>query len=180
MQYDGQPLRYAIDLVRTIRETQPNLSIGVGGYPDIHPDAISFDTDLQYLKEKIDAGADFIITQFCFSFDAIANFILSCRSIGITCPIIVGILVPVSYDLLLRLCELCRVSIPSDQLEQYTAVAGDAERFHQLVVDNTFQLIDKLFNWKTEKIFGIHLFSINKFDCVNDIIKNYHEQFKID
>lgn len=163
--------------MRTIRETQSNLTIAVGGYPEMHPDAISFDTDLQYLKDKIDAGADFIITQFSFSFDAIANFITSCRSIGITCPIIPGILVPVSYDLLLRLCELCRVTIPSNQLEQYTAAACDVDRFNQLAIENTFQLIDNIFNWKTERIFGIHLFSINKYNSVNEIIKYYLERF---
>lgn len=62
------------------------------GYPQGHPDSSSYEEDLQYLKEKIDAGADFIITQLFFQAHTFLKFQADCRAIGITCPIIPGIL----------------------------------------------------------------------------------------
>ncbi len=62
------------------------------GYPQGHPDTKSYEEDLYHLKEKIDCGADFIITQLFFQAETFIKFELDCRAIGITCPIIPGIL----------------------------------------------------------------------------------------
>jgi methylenetetrahydrofolate reductase (NADPH) len=62
------------------------------GYPTGHPDSPSYEEDLQHLKEKIDAGADFIITQLFFEAEGFLKFVRDCRAIGITCPIIPGIM----------------------------------------------------------------------------------------
>jgi len=61
-------------------------------YPQGHPDSKSYDDDLRYLKEKVDCGVDFIITQLFFQADTFLKFESDCRTIGITCPIIPGIL----------------------------------------------------------------------------------------
>jgi len=61
------------------------------GYPTGHPEAHSYEEDLRHLKEKVDAGADFIITQLFFCADAFLKFLRDCRAIGITCPILPGI-----------------------------------------------------------------------------------------
>lgn len=61
------------------------------GYPKGHPDAGSFEADLKYLKEKVSAGADFIITQLFFEADTFFQFVKACSEIGITCPILPGI-----------------------------------------------------------------------------------------
>ena len=62
------------------------------GYPTGHPDAPSYEDDLEHLKEKVDAGADFIITQLFFKAATFIRFVEDCRRIGITCPILPGIL----------------------------------------------------------------------------------------
>jgi len=62
------------------------------GYPTGHPDCPTYEEDLQHLKEKIDAGADFIITQLFFEVDVFIKFVRDCRDIGITCPIIPGMM----------------------------------------------------------------------------------------
>lgn len=62
------------------------------GYPTGHPDAPSYEDDLKHLKEKVEAGADFIITQLFFKATTFLKFVEDCRSIGITCPILPGIL----------------------------------------------------------------------------------------
>lgn len=61
------------------------------GYPTGHPEAASYQDDLSHLKEKVDAGADFIITQLFFRADTFLKFLDDCRTIGITCPVLPGI-----------------------------------------------------------------------------------------
>lgn len=61
------------------------------GYPTGHPEAESYEADLRHLKEKVDAGADFVITQLFFRPDTFLKFLDDCRAIGITCPILPGI-----------------------------------------------------------------------------------------
>jgi hypothetical protein len=67
------------------------LSSLLAGYPKGHPEAGSFEDDLKYLKEKVSAGADFIITQLFFEADTFFHFVKSCTEMGITCPILPGI-----------------------------------------------------------------------------------------
>ena len=75
-----QEFMYAADLVRFIREETGNyFGICVAGYPNGHPDCTTFEDDLKYLKEKIDAGADFIITQLFFESEIFINFVYKCR-----------------------------------------------------------------------------------------------------
>lgn len=64
----------------------------VSGYPMGHPEGHSYEADLEHLKVKVDAGADFIITQLFFDAQTFVKFVKDCRAIGITCPILPGIL----------------------------------------------------------------------------------------
>lgn len=96
---------YAIDLVRQIsglnkgiylddelqNKTKTNFSIGVAGYPEKHPEAPNKRSDISYLKEKIDSGADYIVTQMFFDNNKYFGFVEECRNAGITVPIIPGI-----------------------------------------------------------------------------------------
>jgi len=81
-------------------------SVAVGfipGYPTGHPDCPTYAEDLQHLKEKIDAGADFIITQLFFEVDVFFQFVRDCREIGITCPIFPGMM-PIQVVQLVLCC----------------------------------------------------------------------------
>jgi len=83
----------AIDLVRFIRQEYGDyFCIAVAGHPEGHPASQSEDEELNHLKEKVDAGVDFIITQFFYDADLFLAYVRRCRSIGITCPILPGIL----------------------------------------------------------------------------------------
>src|SRR5699024_8160286 len=83
--------RYASDLVQFIKREYGNyFTIVVAGYPVPHPEADSKEHDLQCLKEKVDAGADVIITQLFFEAEDYIEFVRNCRAIGITVPIIPG------------------------------------------------------------------------------------------
>ena len=91
--YDPDKFNFGTDLVRHIRRTTGDqFSVCVSGYPGGHPEAASYHEDLLHLKEKVEAGADFIITQLFFSVNTFKKFVDDCRSLGIKCPIIPGIL----------------------------------------------------------------------------------------
>ncbi|WAR15195.1 MTHR-like protein [Mya arenaria] len=91
--YQKGMLNYASDLVHLIRqEFGDYFVICVAGYPTGHPESESYEEDLQSLKKKVDAGADFIITQLFFKAETFIKFFHDCRALGINCPIIPGIL----------------------------------------------------------------------------------------
>ena len=90
---------YAIDLVRFIKETYGDyFTICVAGYPEVHLDAKSREDDIQRLKEKVDAGADFVITQLFFDNDIYFKWVDDCKLAGINVPIIPGIMPILGYD----------------------------------------------------------------------------------
>jgi methylenetetrahydrofolate reductase (NADPH) len=95
--------QYASDLVAGLKKIA-DFEISVAGYPEKHPEAVSLEADIEYLKKKVDAGADRIITQFFFDTDLYFRFIDKCEKAGINVPIIPGIL-PVSS-------KMCGASIP--------------------------------------------------------------------
>lgn len=162
---------HAIDLVRAIRAIKPTVTIAVAGYPEVHSEAVNRETDLKFLKEKVDAGANFIVTNVCFSFDALAEFIRSCRALGITVPIVPGIFTPFTYTSLVQMCRICKVTVPEAQMQQYRALKNNAEQFKQFAVTCTEQLLDQLFHFEFENIYGVHFFTLNKYDGLHDILK---------
>ena len=99
-QYDPEKFNYSTDLVRHIKADHDDyFTICVAGYPTGHPEASSYEDDLIHLKEKIDAGADFIITQLFFNAGTFKKFVDDCRAIGINCPIIPGIMPILGHSL---------------------------------------------------------------------------------
>lgn len=117
-------LRHANELVELIRETHPECSIGVAGYPEKHPEAASDQDDLKNLKQKVDAGASFITTQLFFDNNVYFDFINKSRSIGIDVPILPGLLSVNSLQQAQRFCEMCQTTLP-DSLEASLRSAGD-------------------------------------------------------
>ena len=95
--------RYANELVEFIRrETGDHFHIDVACYPEIHPVAKSYATDVQYFKQKVDAGADSAITQYFYNADAYFRFVDYCESAGITIPIVPGIMPITNFENLAR------------------------------------------------------------------------------
>ena len=104
---------YASDLVRFIKEEYGDFfCIGVAGYPEIHLQATSREDDIRYLKEKVDAGADFVITQLFFDNQIFHDWIRDCRNAGITCEIIPGIMPILGYDRFHRMCKFTKTQVP--------------------------------------------------------------------
>ncbi|KAE8670277.1 Methylenetetrahydrofolate reductase 1 [Hibiscus syriacus] len=114
----------ALDLVKHIRAKYGDyFGITVAGYPEAHPDAIgdnglatpeAYQNDLAYLKRKVDAGADLIVTQLFYDTDIFLKFVNDCRQIGIKCPIVPGIMPINNYKGFLRMTGFCKTKIPDE------------------------------------------------------------------
>ena len=129
--------RYAVDLVQQIQrmnrgyyeeqipDSAPsNFCIGVGGYPEKHPESPSLEQDIRYLKAKIDAGAEYIVTQMFFVNDDYFNFVELCRTHGITVPIIPGIKLLTRRSQLKSLAKYFSVTMP-DELVSAMEIGND-------------------------------------------------------
>lgn len=90
--FEGQEFRHASDLVAFIRAHYPGMGIGVAGYPEIHPESPSFREDLYWMKHKLDAGGEFVITQLFFDNRIHCNYVERLRELGVTAPVIPGVL----------------------------------------------------------------------------------------
>jgi methylenetetrahydrofolate reductase (NADPH) len=106
-------LRYANELVALLKARHPDFCLGVGGYPEKHPEAISLEADLEHLKRKVDAGADFITTQLFFDNAIYHRFVDKCRAAGITVPIVPGLMPVLSVKQIQRIATLSGSVLPA-------------------------------------------------------------------
>lgn len=162
-------LQYASDLVTLIRTSYPALGIGVAGYPEVHPEAETLDTDLSMLKLKLDNGADFAITQLFFDNSLYHSFVKRARKAGISRPIIPGILPVVSLKVIKRIVSLCGASIPADflaELEQ-ADLAGGAAEVQKVGVAHARRQTQELLD---AGVPGVHLYTLNRAEVVLDLV----------
>lgn len=138
---------YAKDLIKYIRDTYDDyFDIGVAGYPEGHPEEEDIDQLIVYLKEKVDAGATFIITQMFYDVDNFINWVHKCRAAGITVPIIPGIMPISTYDSFMRRAKWCEINVPPAFLAKLEAVKHDDVQVRevgtQLVADMCTKIVD--------------------------------------
>ncbi len=155
----SRDFRYAVDLVRFIRENFPKMEIGVAGYPEKHPEAPNPDRDLENLKEKVDAGADSILTQLFFDNRDFFRFRDRCREAGVNAPIHAGLLPPVNRRQLERFCGFCGSQIPEELAAALQSADGLETEEREIGLDWTTQQIEELLS---EGADGIHLYALNR------------------
>lgn len=152
-------LRYGNELVALIRAEFPQFGIAVGGYPETHPEAPSAEADLENLKRKVDAGADVVITQLFYNNDDFLRYRDRCAAIGVTVPIVPGILPVTSYDQIRRITSLCGATLPPAFAAKLEACGGDAEKQFEVGVayatDQVHDLIEA-------GIPGVHFYVLNQ------------------
>lgn len=161
---------HASDLVAFISERHPDICMGVAGYPEKHPEAPSLDSDLEHLKIKVDAGAAFITTQLFFDNTAFYAFVEKVRAIGITIPILPGLMPAVATKQIQRITKLCGANLPSALQSQLEKAGDDKAAVKEIGLDWTrTQLLDLLDN----NVQGIHLYALNKADIAIDLMKAF-------
>lgn len=144
--------------------------IGVAGYPNGHPDSPDLDTDIFYLKEKVDSGADFIITQLFFEAEVFFDFHRRCRDVGITCPIIPGILPIQGYASLRHLTKLSRITPPSYVIERMEVMKDNDQAIRNYGIEVATNLCRKLL--KANFVTGFHFYTLNREVSVIEILKS--------
>ncbi|OHE77325.1 MAG: methylenetetrahydrofolate reductase [NAD(P)H] [Verrucomicrobia bacterium RIFCSPLOWO2_12_FULL_64_8] len=119
-------LRYGSDVVALLKRRHPDLCLGVGGYPEKHPEAPSLDADLAHLRRKVDAGASFVTTQLFFDNDVYLRFVDRCRAAGLSVPIVPGIMPVLSLKQIKRFTGMCGASLPARLVTRLEA-AGESQ-----------------------------------------------------
>ena len=120
-------LRYGSDLVALLKARHPDFCLGVGGYPEKHPEAPSLEIDLDNLKRKVDAGAAFVTTQLFFDNALYYRFVEKCRARGITVPIVPGLMPVLSLKQIKRFTEMCGASLPEKLIKRLEAAGEHPE-----------------------------------------------------
>lgn len=153
-------LRYASDLVEFIRqETGDWFRIEVAAYPEMHPQARSPQDDLQAFARKVGAGADAAITQYFYNADAYFAFVDNVRKLGVTVPIVAGIMPITNYTQLLRFSDMCGAEIPRWVRLKLASFGDDSASIKAFGLDVVTGLCEKLLAGGAP---GLHFYSMNQ------------------
>jgi len=152
-------LRYGGDLVALLKGRHPDFCLGVGGYPDKHPESRTPEEDLRNLKRKVDAGADFITTQLFFDNASYYRFVDACRRIGITVPIVPGIMPVLSLKQIQRFTAMCGTPLPERLIRRLEAAGENPEVVEAVGIDWALTQIRDLL---THGVPGYHLYILNR------------------
>jgi methylenetetrahydrofolate reductase (NADPH) len=161
--------KYACDLVKFIRKHTHGFGIGVAGFPEGHPDTPNRLKELEHLKAKVDAGADYICTQLFFDNHDFYDFRDRCELAGISVPIVAGIMPITSRAGLIRMAHLAAGSrIPAALLRAVERCETDDDVARVGIHWATTQCFDLLNN----KVRGLHFYTLNKSDATRQIYAN--------
>jgi methylenetetrahydrofolate reductase (NADPH) len=161
-------LNHGIYLEDDIRDgNKTNFCIGVAGYPEKHFEAPNLQSDLNYLKMKVDAGADYITTQMFFDNKKYFEFVKNCREIGITIPIIPGLKPITSKKQLTVLPRTFHVDIPTELSNEIMKCKTDAE----VEIVGTEWLLQQSKELKKEGVPVLHYYTLGKPHIVVNVAK---------
>lgn len=136
-----------------------DFSVGGACFPEVHPEAPDLETDLAYLKTKVEAGASFLITQLFFDNQVYFDFVAAARTAGIGVPILAGVIPVASFAQTERICSLCDASIPGRLEQAFRAAEGDERAEFELGVAYAAQQCSELL---IAGVPGIHFYALNR------------------
>jgi methylenetetrahydrofolate reductase (NADPH) len=172
---------YAVDLVKQIvglnkgeyfdedllNATPTDFCIGVAGYPEKHFESPSFKNDLKHLKQKVDAGAEYITTQLFYDNEKFKNFVNACREVGINVPIIPGIKPISNKKQLLSLSKFFHIDIPDDLVEAIEVCKND-DAVRQVGIEWAIEQSKDLIDFGVP---CIHYYTMGKSISTREIVK---------
>ncbi len=162
---------YAIDLVRFIKNNYPAIGVGVAGFPEGHPETPNRMKEIEYLKEKVDAGADYIVTQLFFDNRDYFDFVERCQIAGITVPVIPGIMPISTKKGMIRMSELALgARIPAPLLKKVLASENDTD-VASIGIEWATKQVQELIDHHLK---GVHFYTLNMADATLRIFKNLH------
>lgn len=165
---DGNHYQYASELVTALQEIG-GFSVGAACYPEGHVEAASPEADLEHLKEKVDCGADFLVTQMFFDNTALYSFLYRALKKGIDVPVLAGIMPVINKRQIERSCALSGTTLPSRFKVMIDKFSDDPEALKQAgIAYATEQIIDLIANG----VNGIHIYTMNRPEVAGAIMRN--------
>ena len=172
MDRSNWPYRYAVDLVRELKESGADFCIGGACYPEVHPESASQKEDIRYLKEKVDAGVEFLTTQMFFDNNLLYNFLYKIREAGITVPVVPGIMPITAGNQVARAIQLSGSFMPRRFVSLVDKFGSNPAAMKQAgIAYATDQIIDLYANG----IKNVHVYTMNKPDVARKIMENLSE-----
>ena len=166
------PYRYAVDLVRELKDSGEDFCIGGACYPEVHPESASQKEDIRYLKEKVDAGVEFLTTQMFFDNNLLYNFLYKIREAGITVPVVPGIMPITAGNQVARAIQLSGSFMPRRFVSLVDKFGSNPAAMKQAgIAYATDQIIDLYANG----IKNVHVYTMNKPDVARKIMENLSE-----
>ena len=161
--------RHAVDLIRELKDSGTDFCIGGACYPEIHPESANQAEDIRHLKEKVDAGCEFLTTQMFFDNNLLYNFLYKIREAGITVPVIPGIMPITNGNQVARAIKLSGSFMPQRFKSLVDRFGNDPAAMKQAgIAYATDQIIDLYANGIT----NVHVYSMNKPDVAEKIQSN--------
>ena len=157
---------HAIDLIRELKESDADFCIGGACYPEIHPESSNQKEDIRFLKEKVNAGCEFLTTQMFFDNNLLYNFLYKIREAGITVPVVAGIMPITNANQVERALKLSGSHVPQRFKSLVDKFGSDPAAMKQAgIAYATDQIIDLYAN----NITNVHVYSMNKPDVAEKI-----------
>lgn len=168
-----QSLTHASALMDFVRPLY-NLCLGVAGYPEGHRKAESIEKDIEYLKLKVDKGAEFVITNYCYDNRYFFEFVESCRRVGIEVPILPGVMPIYSVKRMEAVASICGTSIPKE-LYQKIAILPEGDK--EAVIDFGIKFaIDQCRELLSAGLPGIHIYTMNRTSPTAEIVNQLRDE----
>jgi methylenetetrahydrofolate reductase (NADPH) len=166
------PYRYAVDLVRELKDSGADFCIGGACYPEVHPESADQREDIRHLKEKVDAGVEFLTTQMFFDNNLLYNFLYKIREAGITVPVVPGIMPITAGNQVARAIQLSGSFMPRRFISLVDKFGSNPAAMKQAgIAYATDQIIDLYANG----IKNVHFYTMNKPDVAQKILSNLSE-----
>jgi len=161
--------KYAVDLVRLIKENYGDtFCIGVACYPEGHQEAPSLEEDIRHLKEKLEAGGEFAITQMFFNNEDFFRFRELLAKEGIDIPIIVGVMPITNFRQIKKFADLCGATIPLELAKRLSEVQDKPEEVFKIGVEYAISQCEELLDHGVD---GFHFYTLNRPDATKEIIE---------
>ena len=160
-------LQYASELVALIRSEFPEFGILVAGYPETHQEAVNAAADLDNLKRKCDAGGDVVVTQLFYDNADFFRFRDRCAAIGITQPIVPGLMPVTNYAQVRRIASLCKARLPDEFTRAFEAAGTDEAAQFEAGVEFASRQVQGLLDGGVP---GIHFYVLNKSTATSRVL----------